>query len=143
MIARHVEEGCAERRQHRLEALPLGPYPGAVETSEQFAGFAACNTPGTLQSYRLDLVTDVDGDETTVSTYDDLCLAGGSAELWTMNEVGHSPDFTPDFAPLVIDWLLSHPKNGDPVNYCTAGVSASGCQALVSGWGIPSASATT
>ena len=44
--------------------------------------------------------------------YDNGCLPGGSAELWTVNGGPHSPTFSADYNNLVIEWLLAHHKSG-------------------------------
>ena len=35
---------------------------------------------------------------------------GGAVELWTINGGSHIPSLSAQFAPLVINWLLAHPK---------------------------------
>jgi hypothetical protein len=67
----------------------------------------------------LDLDAGISGAETLVTTYDTDCRPGGGSELWTIVGGAHSPNFNSNFAPAVINWLLSRPKpcpadfNGD------------------------------
>ena len=114
------------------------PYPGAQASVEQWAGFGGCVLAGTFFPAALDLVANLAGSETDVTVYDQGCLPGGSGELWTMVGAPHSPSFTPDFSPAAIDWLLARPKVQAVTSYCTAGTSASGCQARLSASGTPS-----
>jgi polyhydroxybutyrate depolymerase len=123
-------------------STPGGTYPGAVASVEQWAAFDGCAFPGWPSPNPLDLVVG-GGSETSVVQYGSGCEAGGSGELWTMNGAGHSPSFNAAFVPAVLDWLYSHPKNEPPVAYCTAGTSASGCQAQLAASGIPSLSASS
>jgi polyhydroxybutyrate depolymerase len=92
--------------------LPQGSYPGAVETAETWATYNACAVIPDLTSAPIDLVSNLPGAETTIAKYEMDCLAGGSAELWTIEGGVHSPSLTANFAPLVIEWLLDHPKPG-------------------------------
>ena len=93
-------------------------YPGAAETVRTWAEFGGCDDRPIAESTLLDLDAGISGPnckpaETRVETYSSGCRAGGHAELWTIENGGHSPDLTPDFAELVVTFLLSHPKPGD------------------------------
>lgn len=88
----------------------LACYPGAVATAEQWAGHNGCSLEGERELPPLDLVTEVAGRDTLVTSYANDCQAGGSAELWTIFGGFHSPGFTPAFSPAVIDYLFAHPK---------------------------------
>ena len=94
-------------------------YPGAIETTEMWASLNGCAVVPDDSSPPLNLVSNISGDETLVTTYPQDCAPGGSAELWTIVGGSHTPNLSGQFAPLVIDWLLSHPKpcpadfNGD------------------------------
>jgi len=86
------------------------PYPGAVASTETWAAFDGCVVePETLPTH-LDLDRSIPGAETVVTRYDDGCLANGSAELWTIQGGAHVPALSDDFGPLVVEFLLSHPK---------------------------------
>jgi polyhydroxybutyrate depolymerase len=52
----------------------------------------------------------VDGEETDMVAYSTGCDEGLDAELWTINEGGHIPFFTTDFADMAIDWLFRHTR---------------------------------
>ncbi|MEN8162874.1 MAG: hypothetical protein ABFS37_01990, partial [Acidobacteriota bacterium] len=90
-----------------------GTYPGAVETTEQWAAFNQCSMVPDLSSPPLDLDSRVAGFETTVARYADDCLPGGASELWTMAGSGHNPRLSADFTPLVLNFFLS--DGGDDV----------------------------
>jgi len=91
------------------------PYPGAVETVEQWAAFDGCDPIGTPMPDSLDLVADIPGDETIVYRYDTGCDPDGSAELWSIQGGSHIPSLTANFGPLVIDFLLGHAVAVQPV----------------------------
>jgi polyhydroxybutyrate depolymerase len=57
---------------------------------------------------RLDLVTDVEGEETEVLEWRG-CKAAGVA-LWKMHGVPHSPQVQSDFTARAVRWLLAHPR---------------------------------
>jgi len=84
-------------------------YPGASETADAWAAANACSEASSIQADALDLDLSVPGPETTIRAYDD-CPTGGSVELWMMNDVGHTPDISPDFVPSLLDFLFAHPK---------------------------------
>lgn len=86
------------------------PYPGAVETVEQWAQFGGCEIFGVVTPPPLDLDAGIPGDETTVYRYDTDCHPNGSAELWSIEGGSHSPYLSDNFAPLVLEFLLDHPK---------------------------------
>jgi len=92
--------------------LPGGSYPGAMETAETWATYGACSLIPDLTSAPIDLVSNLPGAETTIAKYEMECIAGASAELWTIEGGVHSPSLTANFSPLVIEWLLEHPKPG-------------------------------
>jgi polyhydroxybutyrate depolymerase len=86
--------------------IPIAP--GAVETVETWAAKNHCGaTPDT--SATVDLVTNLDGSETTKTVYSG-CEANGQTELWTIKGGPHSPKFNATWAPSVIDFLMAHPK---------------------------------
>ena len=69
---------------------PNHPYPGAVETVEQWAAKNGC----TVQGYQVPGWFDVDwyvpGPETQRILYDNGCNDGGSATLWRLQSSEHS-----------------------------------------------------
>ncbi len=101
------------------------PYPGAVETVEQWAQFGGCALLGVPTPPLLDLDAGIPGAETTVYRYDTDCEPDGSAELWSIADGSHVPSLTENFGPLVVEFLLAHAKsaaatvageNGSPVS---------------------------
>jgi polyhydroxybutyrate depolymerase len=93
-------------------------YPGAAETARTWAAHGGCDERAALEPTLLDLDAGIAGPdgtpgETRVETYASGCRAGGHAELWTIDGGGHSPELTADFAELVVEFLLAHPKPGD------------------------------
>ena len=85
-------------------------YPGAIETTELWAANNGCAVVADHSSPPLDLDRGLAGAETLVTTYQQDCNPGGSAELWTIVGGSHTPNLSASFSPLVIDWLLRHPK---------------------------------
>ena len=83
-----------------------GPYPGAVDTAEQWAAYNGCSLTPDTSLPDIDLEGSIAGDETTVARYADSCQPGGMAELWTIVGGGHVPVLSDDFRPLVTDFLL-------------------------------------
>ncbi|MEE8468790.1 MAG: PHB depolymerase family esterase, partial [Planctomycetota bacterium] len=105
------------------------PYPGAVETTENWATYDGCTLLPDNSAPNLDIDVTIPGDETLVTRYVDACLAGGAAELWTIAGGPHSPALTPDWARLVVEWLYAHPKPGiDATRYCDPAVTNSSGQ---------------
>ncbi|MDZ7783660.1 MAG: hypothetical protein U5K56_12245 [Halioglobus sp.] len=87
-----------------------GVFPGAVETAERYAMLAGCDTGNPAMEPAIDLVANIDGDETTVTTWPD-CLAGTEVELWTIVDGSHIPTSWADGArDAFVDWLLEHPR---------------------------------
>ncbi len=85
-------------------------YPGAVRTTELWAGYDGCSAVPDTSLPSLDLDSSIAGAETTVARYASECSAGGSAELWTIHAGSHIPPLTPAFRELVVQYLLQHPK---------------------------------
>ena len=93
--------------------IPLGGcHPSAVQTVETWAGYDGCSLVGQPDPTPIDIDATIPGDETDIVRYDNGCLPGGSAELWTVNGGPHSPTFSADYNNLVIEWLLAHHKSG-------------------------------
>lgn len=87
--------------------LPIAP--GAVETAATWAVKNRCGTTPDEGATAIDLVTDLDGAETTKSVFSG-CEAGVATELWTIHGGSHVPAFTDAWAPAVLDFLMAHPK---------------------------------
>ena len=77
---------------------------GAEETAAAWAALNGCDaTPE--QAASVDLEASIDGDETSRTVYGG-CDAGGASELWTIAGGRHSPTFSADATPLILDFLL-------------------------------------
>jgi polyhydroxybutyrate depolymerase len=85
-------------------------YPGAMTTIEAWAALDGCALDHDDASPPLDLDSSIAGNETTASIYAEGCAPGGHAELWTIEGGGHIPALSPSFAPLVVQFLMAHPK---------------------------------
>lgn len=115
-------------------------YPGAIESTETWAAYATCSLTPDLSAPPLDLVAGLSGSETTVRRYEAMCLMGGSGEHWRVNGGSHSPNWNGSFGPLLVEFLLAHPKPGAGESYCTATPSSTGFPALIRGEGSSSIS---
>jgi len=88
----------------------LPPAPGAVETTRDWAVKNRCELDGDTSGPAIDVVTDLDGAETTKLVFAKGCEANGQTELWTIHGGVHSPAFGAAWAPAVFDFLMAHPK---------------------------------
>lgn len=86
-------------------------YPGAAASVQQWAGFDGCENVAVPIYPPLDLDTSIPGAETDVFRYDTACDLNGSTELWRILGGAHVPPLTDQFAPLMVEWLLAHPKD--------------------------------
>jgi polyhydroxybutyrate depolymerase len=84
-------------------------HPGAIETIQLWAGYNECTNPETDPAPSLDLERGLAGLDTTVTRYNNH-PPGGAVELWTIQNGSHVPYLSDEFSPLVVDWLLAHPK---------------------------------
>ena len=84
-------------------------YPSAPGSVERWARLNGATGAVVDSAPSLDLVEDVPGLDTSITRYTSAPL-GGAAELWTIVGAGHFPTLSAQFAPRLIDWLLSHPK---------------------------------
>jgi polyhydroxybutyrate depolymerase len=87
----------------------LPPAPGAIETTQTWAAKNNCDVAADTKQPPFDLVSDLDGPETTKLVYKN-CEANGATELWTIHLGPHSPNFNASWAPAVLDFLMAHPK---------------------------------
>jgi len=87
----------------------MPPFPGAEMSVQIWAGYNGASGPTTAPAPSMDLVQDVAGLDTVVTRYT-YCPPGGAVELWRINGGGHTPAFSTNFSPRVIDWLLAHSK---------------------------------
>lgn len=86
------------------------PYPSAQDTVMQWAQYNGCEAQAAERELR-DLVANLDGHESSVKVFNQGCKAGGSSELWTIDQGSHVPSFSDTFAEQVVEWLLAHPKS--------------------------------
>ncbi|MDA1265660.1 MAG: alpha/beta hydrolase-fold protein [Planctomycetota bacterium] len=115
------------------------PYPGAMESCEQWATYAGCDlTP--VPGDPLNLDKSLPGKETTVLRWEANCDDRGSAELWSIVGGGHGPNLSDPFAGNVIKWLYAHPQPGvDVIRYCTPNeVNSTGGSAVLAASGSDS-----
>lgn len=87
-------------------------YPGAVQTSETWAGYDGCSLVPDSSAPPRDLDVGIAGAESTVSAYDADCALTGSAELWTIQGGSHSPQLSTGFRDGLVDFVLGHRKAG-------------------------------
>ena len=85
-------------------------YPGAVETTERSATAGGCDVGSPTDEGSVDLVPGIDGAETDKVAYSTGCDEGIDAALWTINDGGHIPFFSTEFADMTTDWLFGHSR---------------------------------
>jgi polyhydroxybutyrate depolymerase len=84
--------------------------PSALESVKSWATTNGCTQSADKSAPDLDLETNIDGKETSVTRFPG-CKPGGSAELWTIRGGSHLPALgRPDWANAVWGWFASHPK---------------------------------
>jgi polyhydroxybutyrate depolymerase len=82
-------------------------YPGAVETTARWATYNRCGARMLLPE-RLDLDAMLPGADTRREAH--LGCMGGAAELWTIEDGTHIPNFNNRWAESVFAWLQAHPR---------------------------------
>ncbi len=87
-------------------------YPGAVASVETWADYNGCRAEGAAAPAGLDLDEELEGRETHRMRFTRACSAGGSAELWTIEDGGHVPALSSNYARAISEFLLAHPKPG-------------------------------
>jgi polyhydroxybutyrate depolymerase len=85
-------------------------YAGAVEIVERFATAGGCATNVPTDEDSVDLVPALEGAETDKVAYSTGCDEGIDAGLWTINDGGHIPFFSLDYADMTTDWLFRHSR---------------------------------
>lgn len=86
-----------------------GVYPSVQASIEGWRDRNGCGEAAEVTESALDIATNLDGVETSVTRYSD-CVAGGAAELWTVHGGDHDIEFGEAFAEAVWDFLEAHPK---------------------------------
>ena len=87
-----------------------GSLPGAVDSLQRHTARAGCSG-ATEDLGAADYDNNGAGDETDRVRYTDGCREGFVGELWTMNDVGHVPNFTDAARDDMIDWLLARTRH--------------------------------
>lgn len=82
-----------------------GPYPGALDTTAQWAAANGCDGGTTVGAAALDLDAGIEGPDTAVTSYTG-CPDAGRVELWTIEGGGHVPPLTDEFRRRVVDAML-------------------------------------
>ncbi len=83
--------------------------PGAAATVAQWATKNGCTGPLEPSGKRLDLVSDLAGDETRVERHSG-CPTNSAAELWTIEGGGHVPALSSAWSSTIYGFLIAHPK---------------------------------
>jgi polyhydroxybutyrate depolymerase len=91
------------------DALFGRAFPSATETVASWAEINGCGADTTVTENALDLVVDLEGNESSRTTYTG-CPDGVDVELWTIEGGSHIPSRTPDLSTGIIDFLFAHPK---------------------------------
>lgn len=90
---------------------PRGPYPGALETIDRFSVLAGCDSNNPVMSENIDVVTNIEGTETTVLHYNN-CAKGVDVELWSLVGGPHIPGpYTASALDGLVDWLIDHRRD--------------------------------
>jgi polyhydroxybutyrate depolymerase len=81
-------------------------YPSVATTVADWRTFDGCSDSATTPAPPMDLVSNLPGAETTVTTWSTGCRNNTEVELWTIKGGMHVPAFTGDFAAAATDFLL-------------------------------------
>ena len=84
-------------------------YPSAMGSVRRWAQYNGCDMSQASREMR-DLDASLPGHETGVMKMNTGCRDGGSAELWTISDGGHSPVYSATYGEQIVEWLLAHPK---------------------------------
>jgi len=123
---------------------PPHPYPGAVETVEQWATTNGCLVEGVEDPDPFDVDFYVVGAEARRIDYTVDCEPNGSAMLWRLEGSTHSIEFTAESKAMIFQFMLDHAKTdaacmGDIDGDDTVGVGD--LLALIDAWGTGAAAA--
>lgn len=114
------------------------PYPGAEQTTEWWAAHNGTD-PVDKSAPWIDLSAPIFGKETEVWRWQNGQL-GSEVELWKVHFAQHSPIFNSSFAPRIVDFLESHPKQGVGTGFCQSFPNSSGRPARMDARGSSSLS---
>jgi len=84
-------------------------YPGALESTSNWASYNGCKTTTKKEATTLDLDSSVAGAESEVLRFEG-CPSGIDVELWTIVGGSHLPLPTPTFTNRAWDFFAKHPK---------------------------------
>jgi polyhydroxybutyrate depolymerase len=88
-----------------------GAYLSAPAVGERYAMLAGCDTNNPVSKPAIDLVANIDGAETSITTWPD-CLEGTEVEFWKINGGPHIPaPWVQSGLDAFVDWLLLHPRS--------------------------------
>lgn len=82
-------------------------YPSAVTTIAGWRQFNGCTGEADTSAPPIDLDARLPGAETTVTSYSEGCRNSTRVVLWSIKDGLHSPPFTDNFAPSIVDFLYS------------------------------------
>lgn len=89
--------------------LGIGAYASALASAENIARRAGCSNTGTPGA-DLDLMTTLEGAETTTLAFNTGCTTGVDAALWTLRGGTHIPVINPAGTRAAITWLMGHDR---------------------------------
>lgn len=89
--------------------LGIGAYAGALASATNIARRAGCSTDG-VPGDNLDLVSNLDGAETTTLSFTAGCPTGVDAALWTLRGGSHIPVINPAGTRAALAWLMRHDR---------------------------------
>jgi polyhydroxybutyrate depolymerase len=87
----------------------LASAPGALTSTQQWAGKNLCNPHADTSEAQITLMMSSQGPDTTKLVYD-KCQGNGWDELWTIHLGPHAPPFNASWASLVLGFLTAHPR---------------------------------
>ena len=89
--------------------LGIGAYAGALASATNIARRGGCSESG-VAGADLDLISNIDGAETTTLSFTSGCAAGVDAALWTLRGGSHIPVINPAGTRAALSWLLQHDR---------------------------------
>jgi polyhydroxybutyrate depolymerase len=85
------------------------PYPAAETTVADWVAINGCTGAADTSAPPTDLVGNIDGNESTATTYG-ACTNGTNVAFWSIAGGSHSPGISTEFTPRIIDFLLAQKK---------------------------------
>jgi polyhydroxybutyrate depolymerase len=85
------------------------PYPAAETTVADWVAINGCTGTGDTSAPPVDLVGNIDGNESTSTTYGN-CKNGTNVAFWSIAGGAHSPGISTEFTPRIVDFLLAQKK---------------------------------